>query len=111
MRESRRHGLSCRQRSTRPMLETGAGVACLLDSALLMERAGLTPDLWQRQLLRSEARRVLVLAARQVGKSTTAAYVALAEALRPRTLTLCVEALLGEPATATGQRFPEVQLS
>jgi hypothetical protein len=73
------------------MLDACAGVAYALDPALLMERAGLVPDPWQRDLLRSEARRILVLAARQCGKSTTAAFLALSEALfRPRSLTLCV---------------------
>lgn len=73
------------------MLDACAGVAYTLDPSLLMEQAGLVPDPWQRDLLRSDARRVLVLAARQVGKSTAAAFVALAEALfRPRSLTLCV---------------------
>lgn len=73
------------------MLDACAGVAYSLDPSLLMERAGLAPDDWQRDLLRSDARRVLALCGRQVGKSTAGAYIALAEAIfKPRSLTLCL---------------------
>src|SRR6516165_1472222 len=52
-----------------------------LDPARVMVRAGLSPDPWQRDLLRSTASRMLVLCARQSGKSTCAAALGLYEAL------------------------------
>ena len=52
-----------------------------LDPARVMVRAGLPPDPWQRDLLRSTASRTLVLCARQSGKSTCAAALGLYEAL------------------------------
>jgi hypothetical protein len=42
---------------------------------------GIIPDPWQERLLRSEAARVLLLCARQTGKSTMAALLALHRAL------------------------------
>jgi hypothetical protein len=51
------------------------------DPARLMLDAGLTPDPWQRDLLRSDARRVLLLASRQAGKSQATAFVVLRQAL------------------------------
>jgi hypothetical protein len=50
---------------------------------------GIVPDLWQEQLLGSEASRVLLNCARQSGKSTMAAIIALHQALwRPSSLVL-----------------------
>jgi hypothetical protein len=50
---------------------------------------GIVPDLWQEQLLHSEASRVLLNCARQSGKSTMAAIIALHQALwRPSSLVL-----------------------
>jgi hypothetical protein len=50
---------------------------------------GIGPDLWQEQLLQSEAPRVLLNCARQSGKSTMAAIIALHQALwRPSSLVL-----------------------
>ncbi len=61
------------------------------DPALLMTDAGLPPDEWQRRLLRSGARRVLMLTCRQAGKSTTAGFLALRECLfTPGTTVLVV---------------------
>lgn len=51
------------------------------DPALLMADVGLPPDAWQQRLLRSDATRVLMLTCRQAGKSTTAGFLALREAL------------------------------
>src|SRR5262245_34419975 len=51
------------------------------DPSLLMADAGLPPDDWQRDLLRSAAKRVLMLTTRQAGKSTTAGFLALRKAL------------------------------
>lgn len=61
------------------MLATDLAVA--LDAAAMMRAAGLEPDLWQAELARSRARAVLMLCSRQSGKSTTAAAMALHEAL------------------------------
>jgi hypothetical protein len=46
-----------------------------------MADAGLEPDKWQRDLLRGNHDRILLLASRQSGKSQTAAALALKEAL------------------------------
>lgn len=47
------------------------------DPAMTLKLAGLTPDQWQQTLLRSSARRTLLLCSRQAGKSTAAAALAL----------------------------------
>ena len=44
-------------------------------------RTGFRPDRWQRDILRSPSKRVIMLASRQSGKSLTAAAIALREAL------------------------------
>lgn len=56
-------------------------LALALDPALLMARAGLACDPWQATTLRSVARRMLILAGRQVGKSTVTSVMALHQAL------------------------------
>jgi hypothetical protein len=61
--------------------ELRADLLDALDPARSMTRAGLPPDPWQRDLLRSTALRLLVLCARQSGKSTTAAALGLHTAL------------------------------
>jgi hypothetical protein len=59
-----------------------ADLACALDrAAFARERLGWEPDNWQAEALRSPARRMLMLCGRQVGKSTTAAVLALHECL------------------------------
>jgi hypothetical protein len=50
-----------------------------LDPAALMTHAGMPPDPWQRDLLRSRADRMLLMCARQTGKSTVTAAIALHE--------------------------------
>src|ERR671912_1495796 len=52
-----------------------------LDPCRLMLTAGLTPDPWQKRLLRSASKRQLLLCSRQSGKSTTTAVSALHHAL------------------------------
>src|SRR5262245_31610069 len=47
----------------------------------LLSMAGMAPDPWQEQLLRSRAERTLLLCSRQAGKSTIAAALALRVAL------------------------------
>lgn len=55
------------------------------------ERLGFHPDPWQRRLLRSDRRKIIVNVARQQGKSTTAAAKALHRALFwPKSLILIV---------------------
>ena len=51
-------------------------IAAALDPAKLMEQAGFEPDDWQQRVLRSDARRTLLLCCRQSGKSTVAATLA-----------------------------------
>ena len=48
---------------------------------LLAQRAGVTPDAWQADLLQSKARQMILLCSRQAGKSTVTALLALHEAL------------------------------
>jgi hypothetical protein len=55
------------------------------DPARLMADAGMDPDEWQANVMRSPAQRMLFLASRQSGKSSVAAALALHTALtRPR---------------------------
>ena len=52
-----------------------------LDPARMMTAAGLPPDEWQADLLRSRPSQALLLCTRQAGKSTTTAILALHEAV------------------------------
>jgi hypothetical protein len=59
------------------------------DTALMANRAGLVPDDWQADLLRSDARQVILLCSRQSGKSTVSSILALHEAVyKPNSLIL-----------------------
>ncbi|HZZ80399.1 MAG TPA: phage terminase large subunit [Gemmataceae bacterium] len=49
----------------------------MLDPSLILHAQGLTPDPWQAELLRSAASYLLLNCARQTGKSTTVAALAL----------------------------------
>jgi hypothetical protein len=51
-------------------------LALALDPTLFAEAAGFRLDGWQRDLLRNDAQRLLVLASRQAGKSTVTAILA-----------------------------------
>lgn len=74
-------------------------LARALDPVLLAQDCGLTPDPWQADLLRSTAPRVLELAARQVGKTTTTGLIALHTALyKPSSLTLILSPSLRQSA-------------
>jgi hypothetical protein len=78
------------------------------DPARLLAWAGLLPDPWQADLLRSEARRVLMLCGRQMGKSTVAAALALKAALlQPRSLVL----LLSPTLRQSGELFRQKVLT
>ena len=69
------------------MVERALSLA--LDPPRLMEAAGLPPDPWQADVLRSQAPQQLLLCTRQAGKSTTTAAKAVHEAVfRPGSLTL-----------------------
>jgi hypothetical protein len=70
----------------------GADFARAVDPALIAQDAGITPDPWQAELLRSNADRVLMLCLRQAGKTTTAAFMALYTAIyrRPGGLVIIV---------------------
>src|SRR5205814_8987917 len=52
-------------------------LALLLDPSLILTAQGLTPDPWQRELLLSQHPYLLLNCARQTGKSTTVAALAL----------------------------------
>lgn len=56
-------------------------MALALDPCLLMQDAGLEPDQWQQDFLRSGSDRQLLLCTRQAGKSTATAVMALHEAM------------------------------
>lgn len=61
-----------------------------LDHAQVMRDAGLEPDPWQEAVLRSDARRMLMMCSRQSGKSTTCGSLAVASALYDPGLVLLV---------------------
>lgn len=58
-------------RQATPVGKVATDIACALDRARLSHQVGIAPDGWQADLLRSEARQILLNCARQVGKSTT----------------------------------------
>lgn len=51
------------------------------DAVLFARRCGLAPDPWQADLLRSDARQMILLCSRQSGKSTVTSVLALHEAI------------------------------
>jgi hypothetical protein len=51
------------------------------DPTLMAERAGITPDRWQADLLRSSARQMILNCSRQSGKSTISAVLGLHQAI------------------------------
>jgi hypothetical protein len=70
-----------------------------LDPARLMQACGLPPDPWQREVLRSQAPRHLLLCCRQSGKSSTCAALALHHAVyEPGGLVLLVSPSLRQSA-------------
>jgi hypothetical protein len=78
--------------STAPQPPSGRERAWAADPVLFAREAlGFEPDAWQRSALAWTGRRAIWLCARQLGKSTTAAILALHQALyRPASLTLLV---------------------
>jgi hypothetical protein len=66
-------------------------IARVLDPTSIAVDVGLTLDQWQAQLMRNAARRVLLLCARQTGKSTTCALIAIATSIsQPLALVLLI---------------------
>jgi hypothetical protein len=51
------------------------------DAVLMAQRAGIEPDAWQSDLLRSDARQMILLCSRQSGKSTVSSILAIHEAI------------------------------
>lgn len=51
------------------------------DAVLMATRAGITPDGWQSDLLRSDAKQMILLCSRQSGKSTVSSILAIHEAI------------------------------
>lgn len=91
-----------RQRSYQ---ESPLADALRADPARILAWAGLPPDPWQAELLRSSATRTLMLCARQAGKSTTAAALGLKAALlEPDSLVL----LLSHTLRQSGELFRKV---
>jgi hypothetical protein len=98
-------------------------LALALDPARLFTRAtGAPPDAWQADVLRSPARRSLLLTCRQAGKSTTTAALALHTALyQPGALVLLLAPALRQSQelfgkltgmhNALGQRVPATEAS
>ncbi len=56
-------------------------LAFAIDPSRLAEHAGIVPDGWQRDLLRSTDRQAILLCSRQSGKSTTCAVIATHQAV------------------------------
>lgn len=100
-----------------------------LDQVAFAEKLGIVPDLWQRDLLRSDSPRVLLNCCRQSGKSTMAAILALHRALYyPGSLVLVLapalrqsqelfsklteaHAAIGEPMKKFGERRLSLELT
>ena len=55
--------------------DLAADLACALDPAVFAASLGIVPDRWQAGVLRSPAKRTLLLCSRQSGKSTTLSLI------------------------------------
>lgn len=87
-------------------MHLASDLALALDPVALAQRLGFEPDDWQRDLLRSTSQRVMMLCARQTGKSTIAALMALHQALYyPGSLVL----LLSPSQRQSGELFRKVK--
>jgi hypothetical protein len=74
-------------------------LASALDPVVFARRAGINPDPWQADVLRSDADRMLLNCARQTGKSSTTALLALHRAMFvPESLVLIVSPSLRQSA-------------
>ena len=92
-------------------------LACAVDPVMFARSAGITPDGWQADVLRSGASRMLLNCSRQSGKSTTTAILGLHQAIyTPSSLVLILSPSLRQSAeffrtlanlyTATGATVP-----
>lgn len=69
--------------------ELAESLAMAVDPLTFARAIGIEPDTWQQQVLTSDARRLLILAGRQVGKSTVTGILGLRNALyTPESLVL-----------------------
>ena len=66
---------------SREALRAALDLSCALDHVQLARRARIEPDPWQAGLLRSQDRQILMLCARQSGKSTVAGLLGIHQAL------------------------------
>lgn len=74
-------------------------LAAALDPVIFAQRVGITPDPWQAVVLRSRADRMLLNCARQTGKSSTTALLALHQAIyQPHSLVLILSPSLRQSA-------------
>lgn len=80
-------------------------LAAALDPVAFAVRAGMVPDPWQAEVMRSRHRRMLLNCSRQSGKSTTTAIIALHQAIyAPGSLVL----LLSPGLRQSGELFRKV---
>ena len=86
------------------MVSLAEDLKLALDRVAFAREAGLEPDPWQRDLLRSSSDRVLLNCCRQSGKSTMTAIVALHRALYyPGSLILCLAPALRQSQELFGK--------
>jgi hypothetical protein len=86
------------------MVELREDLRLALDRVAFAREAGLEPDPWQRDLLRSTSDRVLLNCSRQSGKSTMTAVIALHRALYyPGSLILCLAPALRQSQELFGK--------
>ena len=86
------------------MVEVRDDLRLALDRVAFTEELGIVPDGWQEQFLRSSADRVLLNCARQSGKSTMSALIALHRALyHPDSLVLCLAPALRQSQELFGK--------
>ena len=76
-----RHRIPASLRGTLDDVNANHTFALLLDPSLILHAQDLTPDPWQRELLHSRQPYLLLNCARQTGKSTTVAALALHQLL------------------------------
>lgn len=77
------------------MITPNVDLALSLDPVILLHLAGLTPDDWQKRVLRSSSQRILLNCCRQSGKSTVSGALALHTALyQPKSLVLLLSPTL-----------------
>src|SRR5215212_2874555 len=86
------------------MVSLAEDLKLTLDRVAFAREAGLEPDPWQRDLLRSSSDRVLLNCSRQSGKSTMTGVIALHRALyHPGSLILCLAPALRQSQELFGK--------